>query len=130
MSPPRVSVIVTADGSVALMRRVKDGEEYYVLPGGSMEEGESPEQTARREIAEELAIGLGTLDHVATVTVGSRPEMVFKTSTDDLKLELSGPEALRQSSDNIYEPLWVKVEDVPWLPLVPPEVRSVVLNNI
>lgn len=36
----------------------KDGtiRDYYVLPGGKMEEGETPEETVKREIYEEIGI--------------------------------------------------------------------------
>jgi 8-oxo-dGTP pyrophosphatase MutT (NUDIX family) len=38
----------------------------WALPGGRVEPGESPEQTARREIREEIGITLGDLREVGT----------------------------------------------------------------
>lgn len=50
---PTASVIVVdADGNILLQHRSDNG--YWGLPGGAMELGESFEETARREVLEEL----------------------------------------------------------------------------
>ena len=41
---------------VLLIRRIRDGKEYYIVAGGGVEEGETFEQTAYREIQEELGV--------------------------------------------------------------------------
>lgn len=39
---------------VAIIKRYKDGRNYYVVPGGKVEAHENIQQAAIREIAEEL----------------------------------------------------------------------------
>lgn len=44
----RAAVILLDGEKVALIRREKMGSVYYVFPGGGIEEGETPEQAAKR----------------------------------------------------------------------------------
>ena len=52
-------VILNRARCVLLVRRVDDG--HWALPGGSMEPGETLEDTARRETHEEVGLGVETL---------------------------------------------------------------------
>lgn len=57
---PGASVVLTRpDGQVLLMERADTGG--WGLPGGFMEPGESLEETARREVFEELGVVIGRL---------------------------------------------------------------------
>jgi 8-oxo-dGTP pyrophosphatase MutT (NUDIX family) len=52
------ALILTPDGEVLLMRVKAPGTEvrFWITPGGGMEAGETPEDTLRRELAEELGL--------------------------------------------------------------------------
>ncbi len=59
-------IIENSKGEILLQLRdekVKDFPNHWVLLGGGLENGESPEQTAKREIKEETGIELGNLKH-------------------------------------------------------------------
>lgn len=61
-----VAVIVTAGNRVLFGQREQgDAESLWQLPGGWIELSESPEQTARREVAEETGLQLDQLRLVA-----------------------------------------------------------------
>ncbi|NUP48161.1 MAG: NUDIX hydrolase [Catenulispora sp.] len=62
----RAAAVIIRDGRVLMVRERgtgatgrHDGQEYWTLPGGGIEPGETPEQTVMREVAEE--VGLVTL---------------------------------------------------------------------
>ena len=52
----RVSAILLWRGRVLLCRQEKPGKQYWLLPGGGVEAGETLTEALRRELREELAI--------------------------------------------------------------------------
>ena len=52
----RACVFIIRDGRLLLMHRAKKGEVYDAVPGGTVEPGERPEDTAVREIQEETSL--------------------------------------------------------------------------
>ncbi len=46
----RAGVVVIRQGKLLLIHRHRMGDEYYVVPGGGVDPGETPEQTAQRII--------------------------------------------------------------------------------
>ena len=63
----RGSSVIIENDKVALIKRVRDGQEYYVFPGGGIENGESPEQAAIRETFEELGVHISIKDSLGIV---------------------------------------------------------------
>lgn len=59
----RVAAIILKDGAILLARHQKEGETYYVLPGGGVDFGETCEEALVRELKEEanLDIRVGQL---------------------------------------------------------------------
>ena len=56
--------IILKDENIILIHRIKDNEEYYVYPGGGLEEGETNEQCITREIKQELGINVTILKYL------------------------------------------------------------------
>jgi 8-oxo-dGTP diphosphatase len=52
----RVSVILRREGRILLVRQEKPGREYWLLPGGGVNAGESLVDALRREVAEEVGM--------------------------------------------------------------------------
>ncbi len=49
----RAQCLVIRGNRILMVKHRIDGEEYYILPGGGIEYGESPEEAALRELSEE-----------------------------------------------------------------------------
>lgn len=52
----RASCLVIRDNKILMVKHKQDGIEYYCLPGGGIEIGETPEQAAVRELKEECLV--------------------------------------------------------------------------
>ncbi|MET3657320.1 NUDIX domain-containing protein [Sporosarcina psychrophila] len=63
----RGSSVIIENNKVAVIKRVRDGQEYYVFPGGGIKNEESPEQAAVRETIEELGVHISIKDSLGTV---------------------------------------------------------------
>ncbi len=117
------------DGSrVLLMRRLKGGRRYTVLPGGGIEAGETPAQAAVRELAEETGLVATVTGDLATVDHDDRRAHYLLLTALPGEPTLGGPEALAQSEDNRYWPSWVPIAELADEPLVPEEAREIVLR--
>jgi len=56
MHRPRCQCIVERDGKLLMAKHRMNGEEWRCLPGGALEENETPEQAALRELQEECLV--------------------------------------------------------------------------
>ncbi|MCB0509883.1 MAG: NUDIX domain-containing protein, partial [Bacteroidetes bacterium] len=54
----RAGALVIKDTKVLLMHQIFNGEDFYTLPGGTWEKGETIEETCKREVLEEFGINV------------------------------------------------------------------------
>jgi len=52
----RVSAVLRREGRILLIRQEKPGREYWLLPGGGVNMGETLLQAVQRELSEECGI--------------------------------------------------------------------------
>ncbi len=73
----RAGIVLLTPEGVAAIERVRDGMTYHTLPGGQVEDGESPAEAARREAFEELGVLVKIRGLVAVVHFGLRTQQYF-----------------------------------------------------
>ena len=56
MSHDRACAALIVGSQILMVRHVESGSEYWTLPGGGIEPGETPEQCAERELLEETGV--------------------------------------------------------------------------
>jgi ADP-ribose pyrophosphatase YjhB (NUDIX family) len=132
-----VRAIVVADGALIVNKtcNAKTGEEYYALPGGHVEAGESCITALEREWREELNVSLEVLDlcFVAESVYGGRT--AHETQRHELGLyfhanlatplqhngkEISSPEALKNFQ-------WLRLDELKNVNLLPLAVKEFLL---
>jgi ADP-ribose pyrophosphatase YjhB (NUDIX family) len=69
----RVSVIVISDGKILLVKHRKGSKQYWVLPGGRLEYGETFQECAVREIQEETGLDV-VVDKMVFVSEAIAPD--------------------------------------------------------
>ncbi|MET3643456.1 NUDIX domain-containing protein [Streptococcus gallinaceus] len=99
--------------------RMKNGRSYLVWPGGRIEEGETPEQAAVREIQEELAISLemSSLEQLEATAEGIT--FLAATKLQHQPLEIGGEERERMTEYNAYQPYWQKLAHLDQVSIFP-----------
>ena len=113
--------VIIEDGKILLMfrRKIKDGvvKEYYVVAGGGVEEGETLEQTVKREIKEELSVDIEILEFLGEIQYEDAIGNYFHCKIINGAPKLGGEELDRMSEENYYEPRWVDTKEIDTLDL-------------
>lgn len=105
----RVAGIIIKDGQILLMHRVKNGEEYYVFPGGGVEENESSEAALKREMKEEVGLDVVDYEIVFELENEGQKEVYYLIKKFSGVVQLGGPEKERMNENNQYQPEWIKL---------------------
>lgn len=109
------AIIVDEDKILTLFRRKRindDVKEYYSLPGGGQENGESLEENVIREVKEELSIDISILGYLGQVEDDKSITHFFHCQRVKGIPILGGPEKLRNSDENHYEVRYLKLDDL------------------
>ena len=116
---------------ILLIHRWKNGEEYFVIPGGGSESGETAVQAAQREIQEELGWSLSKkqLQPAFTFRNGQRLEIYFHATISHTSAPMiQGEEALRSHTQNLYQPEWLDIEAIRGLNIQPAGLKNLLLD--
>lgn len=135
----RATAVIIRNEEVLLIRRTKAGREYYIFPGGGVEEGETIEDAVKREVKEETTIEVDSMHKLFFLKVGipqldvskekyEHEEHVYFVEKYSGSPELSGPEKERASEQNQYHLEWKPVSELDnMVTLYPREVAKMVV---
>lgn len=113
---------------ILLMHRNKFGEEYFSIPGGTIEPGESPEQTVVREIKEETNLDIVLDKLLWEIEDEYHHGYYFLAKNFSGKIKLGGPEIEREKTGNLYELKWVEIKDLKNILLYPKSIKEKIIN--
>jgi 8-oxo-dGTP pyrophosphatase MutT (NUDIX family) len=133
----RAGIVLIEGDRVALIERHRAGLDYFVFPGGGVDEGESPEQAAVREAMEELGIQVAIQQKVAEIQLGKKSRQVyflveqiggeFGTGTGE---EFTGSDPAHPQQ-GIYIPIWMPIAELPQHTNVyPADVSRLVVRSV
>ncbi|MFC4410413.1 NUDIX domain-containing protein [Chungangia koreensis] len=117
----RSSVVIIENTHVLLIRREKNGEVYFVFPGGGIELGESPEEAAIREAYEELGVHVKLIGIVSKIQYNGM-QYFFKAEILSGKIGTGKAEEFANPDRGSYEPMFVPIEQLDSIPVFPKNV--------
>jgi 8-oxo-dGTP pyrophosphatase MutT (NUDIX family) len=133
----RAGIVLIKENKVALIERHRAGLDYYVFPGGGVDEGETPEQAAIRETMEELGIEVVIKQKVAEITLGPKSRQIyflveyvsgeFGTGTGE-EFTDSDP---NDPEEGIYIPIWMPIRELPrHAKIYPVDMSKLVVKSV
>lgn len=129
----RSRAIIVRNHHIALIKRQRGERTYYVIPGGGMEPGESPEQTAIRESLEELGLNVTIERLLARVVFHGREQYYFFARVIGGHFGTGmGPEMTGKypPERGTFTPVWVPLKHVEKIDLFPPSIAELISNSV
>lgn len=127
----RVAAVIVRDDKMLLFWRYRNGREYYVTPGGTMEAGESEEETLLRELYEELNIN-GIIDRklfsLENTGEFKRTDHYYLVTDFSGEIKLGAPELTHQHKENIYRPEWIPLKELASYDLMPEALKYKIIG--
>jgi len=113
----RAGVVLIEDGQVALIERHRAGLDYFVFPGGGVDEGETVEHAAIRETMEELGVEVIIKQKVATIHFDQSTQIYYLVEKVNGEFGTgTGEEFTNESAydphSGIYIPVWMAIREL------------------
>ncbi len=110
---PRVCGAILRDKAILMVQHRDNGREYWTLPGGGVEAGETPEQAVVREMREETGLDAEVVRFLfAEAYLHGTCQCFLMTADSNQQIELGhDPEEAHLSSEACL------LRGVAWLPL-------------
>ena len=124
----RAAAIIVDNDQILLIHRRKPNQEYYVLPGGSVEHDETIEEACIQEVKEETGILVTLRKKVYIFDNNGRLEHYFIVDNFQGQLGIGEPESSRQTPENQYKLEWVGTVELQDINLQPSEIRQIVCS--
>ena len=110
----RSAAIIVRDGKILMERVFFFGHEFFTVPGGGIEPGETPEQAVIRELKEECCVD-GTVIRPLAVQykAGGSTEYSFEVSIPENQEPVTGfdPEFPAENPP-LKEVLWMRLDEI------------------
>jgi ADP-ribose pyrophosphatase YjhB (NUDIX family) len=134
--------IIFKDGKLVAIKRIKNGETYYVLPGGHVEENETLRDAAVREVKEETNITSLAVRPLYKYLYTNKPNPRGNGMNIFLLCQYKSGEVSKTDAEEYtnrdyqgsnfgeYEPLLVDISELPKIDLRPNAVRDKLVKDI
>ena len=127
--------IIIENDYVYLMfrRRIKENgemKEYYVIPGGGINENETLEENVKREVKEEFSVDVKINGYIGKDESEETIANFFSCSIISGTPKLGGEELDRCTESNYYEVRKVKIEDLDKIDVMGKDIIIKAFNKV
>lgn len=127
-SMPRAGIIIIKNNKILLLKRHRNGYDYFVVPGGTQEEGETLQTTAIREIQEETSLTAQIDKKKKPIKLKITRDEIYYFAKDIKGIaELGGPEKESNHPQNSYELIWMDVKKLEKINLLPKALKDTLI---
>ena len=138
MNRIRATGILINENRLLMIHRFRDGEKYYVLPGGGVEDGETSREAVLREIKEETTIKaklknesiIFTDSYTINGETSEHQLFLCEYISGEPKLSKDSIEVSKTTENNTYEPLWINIEKISELNIKPPKTKDFLISYL
>ena len=132
----RAGVVLIEEDKVSLIERFRNGSHYYVFPGGGVDEGETPQEAAIREMDEETGLRVTVKRKLAEIHFGLSYQVYYLVERVSGEYGTgTGEEYTDVYSENsvhgTYAPVWMSLDELSEHENVyPADVAKLVLKSV
>jgi 8-oxo-dGTP diphosphatase len=120
----RAVAIIIRENKVLVIHRQRDNLDYYVLPGGGVKVGETPEQACIREVEEETRLRAQAPLQIFQLLNNENPEYYFLIRSFFGTAEVGNFK--KSSPNNTYALEWIERSDIHTINLQPSILKEVI----
>ena len=126
----RAAVLLLQDDKIALIERHRQGFHYFTVPGGHVDEGETPEQAAVREALEELGLEVVLKKLVAKMGWQGKWQYYYR---GEVTGGIFGSGCGKEMLDTLpgrgtYRPMWMPLAELLDQPVKPRQLAEIVVR--
>ncbi len=136
MKKNRASAIIPYEDGLIVIKRIKgdndNKEEYYTIPGGGQEEGESIEEATLREIREELGIEVELTDKCYELESQGRKQYFFIAKYKSGEIGSGNGEEMiniNYEKYGLYIPEIIALDKIKHIKLLPKEIKDIIISD-
>lgn len=127
--------IIIKDDKLLVTYRNKFGSEYYILIGGGVDMGETPEQALLRELQEESGVQIANPRLVFTEDAGDMYGLQHVYLCDYVAGEpMLSPDSveykINEAGKNLYKPMWLPFSDLPHATFRSERLKRAILDGV
>ncbi|MCI0765231.1 NUDIX domain-containing protein [Bacillus sp. TL12] len=121
-----VAIIIQND-KIALIKRIRNNEVYFVFPGGGIEEDETPEEATVREVYEELGVHI-EIQKLVTKYEYKGTQYFYEARIIDGVFGTGKAEEFITVDRGHYIPVWIPIQELFNLNIKPYEIAKMIVH--
>jgi len=127
--PIRPAAIIIKDNKLLVVKTRRHGEEYYLLPGGGIEYGETIEEALKREVREETGFIVKILKPIYINEYIHRDNWSKRVVNIFFITKILGFGKTKKIDDDIVEVMLIDVDKLDKIDLYPKKLREYIKKD-